>query len=89
MEKVYYLRARVEGADPSGARAADFYIVADGQPTAGAFAHDLCREKGWTFAAYLALPQEVPPSEGGAVVIQALQEGYAVVFSALQPGEDE
>jgi hypothetical protein len=86
MEVVYYLRARVEGASPSGDKAADFYIVAEDQPTAGAMAHDICSERGWKFAAYLALPQPVGGWADSALVARAQQGGYALELSSLQPG---
>lgn len=93
MERVYYLRARVDGAANGGAVAADFYVLAEDTPTAGAVAHDLCRERGWTFASYLALAQVLEPSHENEEITRAIklanEVGYAVVLSALEAGEDE
>jgi hypothetical protein len=93
VKAIYYLKARLRGTSPDGAKAADFYIEADNQPDAGAMAHDFCREHWWVFDAYLALPQVVDPLEDGWVSTEAVSEarrsGISVVFSELEPGEDE
>lgn len=90
-ENVYYLRARVLGASQQGPVAADFYLLAQDGTTAGAVAHDICRERGWVFDWYLALPQ-IPTNENaefrGAMAL-AQKEGAAVVLGPLEEGEDE
>jgi hypothetical protein len=90
-DSVYYLRARVLGASQQGAVAADFYLVAQDGTTAGAVAHDICRERGWVFDWYLALPQ-IPTNtntESREAVARATKDGAAVVLGPLGEGEEE
>jgi hypothetical protein len=93
VKAIYYLRARIRGTPPSGAKAADIYIEADNQPDAGAMAHDFCREHWWVFDAYLALPQVIDPLKDDWVSTKAVDEartsGISMVLSELEPGEDE
>ena len=93
IENLYYLRARVEGAVASGPVAADFYLIAEDGPTAGAWAHDICTSRGWTFSSYLALAQTLEAEGLGGEAAEAARaaraNGYAVVLLPLDAGEDE
>lgn len=91
IERLYYLRARVGGAEEN-LMAADFYLMAEDGPTAGAWAHNICTARGWMFDAYLALarPIEAESLRGGAAVAAktARSDGHAVVLTPLGVGED-
>jgi hypothetical protein len=93
VETLYYLRARVEGAVPAGPVAADFYLMAEDGPTAGAWAHDICTSRGWSFSSYLALAQTIEAEglcgEAAAAAKAAREDGYAGVLSPLDVGEGE
>ena len=98
-ESIYYLRALVAARDhfsppevraPELALVAHFYVRADDQPTAGAWAHDWCRLQGLAFVEYICLPNpivraQIGESEGEH--IQAFElaqsEGEAVVVSVV------
>lgn len=90
-DRVYYLRARVLGASQQGPVAADFYLLAQDETTAGSVAHDICRERGWVFDWYLALPQVSTNANAECLeaVARAEKEGVAVVLGPLGEGEEE
>ena len=68
---------------------AHFYVQADGQPAAGAWAHDWCRFHGLTFEEYICLPNVISQeqvdgeTEHEEALELARREGEAVVISVV------
>jgi hypothetical protein len=68
---------------------AHFYVQAEGQPEAGAWAHDWCRFHGLTFDEYICLPNVISleqvkgETEHEQALELARQEGEAVVISVV------